>query len=234
MKALLDLVYPRNCVGCGSSLAEESGHLCLDCVSATHLISLPYCSICGEPVSGRVDHAYTCHQCSAAPPHYAWARAAVRYEGPVRDALHDFKYRQAVWLQQDLVQLLTALSRVVAVQDEIDLILPVPLHRRRRLQRGFNQSELLARGLSQEIMRPLMFKNLVRIRYTITQTSLSAKARMNNVRGAFALRSEAEIKGKRILLLDDVMTTGATISECARVLKKAGADQVVAMSVARG
>jgi len=234
MKALLDLVYPRQCAGCGMRVGEAEGHLCLDCISDTTLLTPPYCEVCGEPVSGRVDHAYTCHQCATRRPCYDWARAATRYEGPVRDALHDFKYRQALWLQNDLVQLLVALYHVHLHATPIDAVIPVPLHRRRRRQRGFNQSEFLARGLSQEIMRPLLLKKLVRIGYTGSQTSLSANERVKNVRGAFTVRQEAEMEGKCILLLDDVVTTGATVSECARVLKNAGADRVVVLSVARG
>jgi ComF family protein len=234
VNGLLDLVYPRQCAGCGAALSEEPGHLCLDCLSSNYLISRPFCQICGEPVSGRVDHAYTCHQCSDVIPHYDRARAAAQYEGPIREAIQNYKYRQALWLQADLTQLLVALAHVEFAEESVDAIMPVPLHRRRRRSRGFNQSELLAKGLGREIKVPLMLKNLVRIRYTITQTSLSANARMNNVHGAFATRHETDIAGKRILLLDDVMTTGATLSECARVLKNAGASFVVAFAVARG
>ena len=233
--AVLDLVYPRTCVGCLQRVDAPQGYLCHDCIAGNLFITLPFCERCGFPVCGRIDHAYTCNQCVEHPPVFDQACSAVRYEGVLREAIHAFKYQQAVWLQEDLVDFLEALYHAHCGTNTFDAVVPVPLHRRRHRNRGFNQAELLAKSLAKRINTPIILKKLVRIRYTESQTRLSAPARLQNLKGAFAVKEATDLAGiKQVILVDDVMTTGATISECARALKRAGVERVVALTLARG
>jgi ComF family protein len=155
------------------------------------------------------------------------------YEGAVRDLIHAFKYSQRTHLRFPLA--LLALEGVSGLFRESPphLLVPVPLHRSRLRQRGFNQAVLLGKVLSRRLSLPMLPDALVRNRPTEPQITLTAVERRTNVKGAFAVRRPADIAGKRVLLLDDVMTTGSTIDECAKELKKAGAEAVVAATIAR-
>jgi ComF family protein len=151
------------------------------------------------------------------------------YEGNLREWIHLFKYGRVKTLVQPLGELLAA---ALPLDERFDAIVPVPLHWRRRWQRGFNQSDLLARGLGRRFGFPVI-RALRRLRYTGTQTGLSRTARRHNVAAAFQVRRPQELKGKRLLLVDDVMTTGSTAAACAGVLRKVGAARVVLLTVAR-
>lgn len=231
--ALLDLVYPRSCAGCGGEVDAESEHLCWDCMAQVAYVQPPYCAICGDPVEGRIDDAFTCYLCSSATPHFDRARSAVRYNGVLQNVLRSFKYREALWMRTDLGRVMEACVAAHYDPDEIDAVTFVPLYPVRQRERGYNQSELLARVLAGRLRKPLK-RCLARIRPTQTQTNLTARQRATNVKGAFRSRPVQGLEGCRVLLVDDVMTTGATVNECARMLKEGGAERVYVVTVARG
>lgn len=232
MRALLDLIYPAACATCHGEIAPGEAAICWDCLRSIHLIEAPFCKHCGHPVSGAVTHAYTCQQCTDVQPHFDSARAVGRFDGALREAILGLKYRRAVWLEPMLSDLLEQAARHQNL-DQIDLICSVPLHRWRRWRRGFNQSELLARGLSKRLKIPYI-KCLHRIKPTPTQTSLSKSARRENVHGAFRACKTNLLTDKTVLLLDDVKTSGATVSECSRILKRAGTSRVDVLTLAHG
>ena len=231
---MLDLLYPRNCVRCGASSPEALPHLCWDCLSDTPKIEAPFCVCCGDPVAGDIQHDYTCFACSRETPAFEFARSAVRYEGAIGEALRDLKYNQAVWMARDLSALLFACVQAEYPEVDFDCVSAVPLHAARRRERGFNQSALLAAALARRMGLPYKERVARRIRPTSTQTGLTAPQRAVNVCGAFRSGLFASLKDKRILLVDDVMTTGATVNACARALKKGGAATVHVVTVARG
>jgi len=232
---LVDMLFPRTCAGCGCAVAEHGLHLCWDCRASLSVISAPFCSRCGEPVHGRVDHTYVCHVCVKRPPHYRQARAAVHYNVMGKKLVTQFKYGNALWLEPLLVDLLESSVRTHFDLEQIDLLCAVPLHPVKRRERGYNQSVLLARDLSRRLGIPVCPSNrLKRTRFTPSQTRLTAGQRLTNVMGAFNVRNEKEWANKRILLIDDVMTTGATVSACAKALLDAGAGCVDVATVARG
>lgn len=233
-RTMMDLLYPRTCAGCEGEVAPDEHHFCWDCAAGLTYVQPPYCALCGDPVEGSVDGAFTCYLCGREKPHFDQARSVARHRGVLRSLLHDFKYRDALWLQKDLVRLLEACVRAHYNVEEVDAVAFVPLHRVRRRERGFNQSELLARGLARVLGRPLLRTCLVRTRATGSQTNLTARERATNVRNAFRTRWGFRLGGRRILLVDDVMTTGATVSDCARALKEGGAAKVVVVTIARG
>jgi len=231
---LLDLVYPRQCAGCGEAPTGESGHVCWDCLAGLRLIGAPFCDLCGDPAEGRVEHEFCCSSCVRKAPAFDRARSAARYRGTMRAILQSFKYGRETCLAADLVRLLDACVRTHYDAVRFDGVAFVPLHTRRERSRTYNQARLLARGLARCRGLPLLPAFLRRIRPTGSQTALKSAARRTNVRGAFAVADSAWVEGRRLLLVDDIMTTGATVNECARTLKAAGALGVYVVTVARG
>lgn len=231
---LTDLLYPRVCCSCGAEAGETFRYFCWDCASRCRPLSGAMCSRCGDPVEGRIDASFICAACRERPPGYDRARSAVRFDGVLREAVHAFKYRDATWLAADLGVWLAASVEAWYDPAAYDWVVPVPLHRQRRRERGYNQAGLLARGVGRRFGVPVGARLLRRERRTETQTRLTAAQRISNVRGAFAAGSSPRLRDRRLLLVDDVMTTGATVSECARCLRSAGARAIDVVTVARG
>ncbi|MEI6208700.1 MAG: ComF family protein [Desulfuromonadales bacterium] len=233
LQAALDVLFPPLCHICRSFIPNTGElHICSECRERLPLVSSPFCTICGIPFIGAGDN-HPCGQCQTHPPHFDAARAHLLYDGSARDLIHYFKYRYKIHLRRPLVLLtLEGLTEFITSRAP-DVIIPVPLHRSRLQSRGFNQSVLLGNLFSSRLSIPMVVDGLARIRQTESQADLSAEARRNNVKGAFAAQRPGDISGKRILLLDDVMTTGSTVNECARVLKKASAASVVVAAIAR-
>jgi len=176
---------------------------------------------------------FTCANCAHRTIYFDAAVAAYRGRGIVRQIIHDFKYGRQIHLRHLVARWLCA-----AFDDErlrgrkFDIIVPVPLHPTRQRERGFNQASLLAELLTARVSVPCK-PVLKRIRYTTTQTALDRAERMENLHNAFRLRRNANVRGLRVLLIDDVLTTGSTLSECARILKRSGAISVYAATAAR-
>lgn len=230
---LLDLAFPRTCCACGAAIANggETG-LCWDCRSDTTPLTPPCCDRCGVAVAGRVDHRFECGDCREHPPAYTRARSLFRYEGGVRDAIHALKYHRDFSVVPDLARLLAAGIRVHADPVEGIALVPVPLHPLKSRARGFNQSGELLCAARRHLPGTKLWSGVKRAKNTETQTRLSKPARRENVRGAF--RVTRHPVPERILLFDDVMTTGSTADACAKALKKAGAKEITVLTLARG
>ena len=194
----------------------------------------PFCSVCGDPLEGRIDHAYVCYLCHETRPHFDMARSAARFRGALPGLVHGFKYNAALWLEDDLAELLQACCESNFEPGAADLVTCVPLFHARQRERGFNQSALLASALARRLKLPCRTNAARRTRDTLTQTHLTAKERASNVHLAFSVPRPSVVFGRRVLLVDDVMTTGATVNECARALKEAGAAKVLVATLARG
>lgn len=235
-ETLVNLLYPTSCTACGSTSPTYFCDVCRAAVRVRPATSC--CSLCGklimEPVSvGNV--VAECGACHKHRPHFDRARSAAEFKDPVRDMIHKFKYNNATWLCRDLTDLLEGCVTAHYADEKIDCLCPVPLNRVKMRARGYNQAELLGASLAKRLHVPFLPEILARVRNTPTQTRLNAEARRNNVSGAFV--SPADLRpwayGRTILLVDDVMTTGSTLSECAAALKANGAERVVAVTVAR-
>lgn len=231
---LLDLVYPRNCVGCGVVSPEPMKYLCWDCFCDTPRVEPPFCSICGDPVAGTIEHDYVCFSCFRQQPAFDAARSAVRYDGAVGSALRELKYHHALWVAMDLAALLEACVKAEYPDIRFDTVVPVPLFPARYRERGFNQSAAIGAQLARRLGTGFSPRMLRRIRPTVSQTGLTAALRAANVNGAFKTGWALRPEDTRILLVDDVMTTGATVNACAAALKKGGARSVHVITVARG
>lgn len=190
--------------------------------------------ICGDPVAGDIQHDYTCFACARETPAFERARSAVRYEGAAGTALRSLKYNHSLWVVDDLAELLFSCVQAEYAGRTFDCITAVPLYPPRRRERGFNQSALLGAALARRLKIPFRAGLLRRVKPTVSQTGLTAPQRTANVCGAFRVGFFARPGGRRILLVDDVMTTGATVNACAGTLKKGGAASVCAVTVARG
>lgn len=208
--------------------------MCWDCWSDAARVEAPFCALCGDPVAGAIDHDFICYACSAEKPAFTAARSAARYDGVVGEALRQFKYEKALWLAPDMAEWVHNCIRAEYSDRVFDVVVPVPLHHVRRRERGYNQSALLAQELGRRMGCPVRQNALKRIRPTTTQTNLTAKERLSNVADAFQYGRTKGLAGRRVLLVDDVMTTGATVNACAKTLGKGGAGSVHVVTVARG
>src|SRR6266511_4521099 len=230
--AIASLLYPSVCVICGANV-RAGEYLCDQCEAKVVRIVAPFCQKCSAPFEGAITSEFTCANCAHRTIYFDATVSAYRGRGIVRQIIHEFKYGRQIHLRHLVARWLHA-----ALDDErlrgsrFDIIVPVPLHATRLRERGFNQASLLVELLSAQTSissKPL----LERIRYTTTQTALDRSERMENLHNAFRLRKNADVRGLRVLLIDDVLTTGSTLSECARVLKRAGALSVHAATAAR-
>jgi competence protein ComFC len=232
LRAIASLLYPPACTICSASVAA-SEYLCAECDAKITRIVPPFCANCSEPFAGAISGAFTCANCAHRTLHFDAAVAAYRSRGIVRRVILDFKYGRQIHLRHPVARwLLAALDDDRLRGRRFNIIIPVPLHPARERQRGFNQAGLLAELLSAHMSieaKPV----LERLRYTTTQTAFDRAERMENLHGAFRLRKKADVRELHVLLIDDVLTTGSTLSECARVLKKAGALSVHAATAAR-
>jgi competence protein ComFC len=230
--ALVSLLYPPVCTICGAN-TPAGEYLCDQCEGTAARIVAPFCQKCTERFEGVITSTFTCANCAHRAIHFDAAVAAYRSRGIVREIIHSFKYNRQIYLRRLIARWLSAALDDERLRDRrFDVIVPVPLHPTRQRERGFNQASLLAELLSAEISVPSK-PLLERTHYTTTQTALDRAERMENLHNAFRLRKTADVRDLHVLLIDDVLTTGSTLSECARVLKRAGAVSVHAATAAR-
>jgi len=226
------VLFPPVCLGC-SNLVTEPGTLCPSCWSRLRFLERPWCPVMGTPFSIDLGENMLSAEAIADPPPFARARSAVVYQGVARNLVQGLKFRDrtdlAPWMARWMVR------AGVELLSESDLVVPVPLHRARFLSRRFNQSAELARAVAKFGGLDYAPEALVRARRTRQQVGLAARERQANVRGAFRVPeiSAPKIKSRRIVLVDDVYTTGATVAAASRVLKRAGAHQVDVLTFAR-
>jgi ComF family protein len=228
----IDLLLPPRCIVTGR-IVDRQGVIAHEAWQALSFIGAPFCACCGTPFSFAADAEQMCGACLAQLPYYEKARAALAYDDASRDMILRFKHADSLhavhsfvpWLQRAGAEML----------GEADLIVPVPLHRRRLWKRRYNQAAVLAQALGRAHAVAVMPDALVRTRATPPQGHMSRNERRKNVRNAFSVdpRRTGMVKDRRILLVDDVLTTGATVGECARALKKAGAASVSVLALAR-
>ena len=232
LRAVASLFYPASCAVCGTAV-EESMHLCEKCAARAPRISAPFCARCSEPFCGAIENQFVCANCAHRDLQFEAAVSAYRSRSVVRLVLLQFKYNRQLHLRHVITGwLLEALTDARLHERVFDAIVPVPLHPARVRERGFNQAEVLARELARHTGLPVL-RALERTRYTSTQTLLDRADRMRNLRNAFRLRKNVSVRDCRVLLLDDVLTTGSTLSECAGVLRRQGACSIFALTAAR-
>lgn len=226
------MALPPRCVASGE-VVEKTGMLAPHVWKSLDFIAAPFCATCGFPFDFAAEAAMTCTECLSKPPPYASARAVLRYNDGARDIILGFKHGDKTHAVQTFLPWLRRAGADMTAQ--ADVIIPVPLHRWRLLYRRYNQAALLAQILARDSGKRYCPNVLQRVRATPTQGYLKRKERARNVHRAFAIspRRQAQIAGVRVVLVDDVLTTGATVCECAKVLMKAGAARVDVLTLAR-
>ena len=234
LNAVLDWFYPPHCYHCGTFLEQPGNRLlCPTCTEwlFSSRITPPCCAVCGLSLPGSDGHN-TCLSCRSLRPRFDRAWAVFPYSGPAASIVRSYKYQGNAFLGPELLRWIIDRGWLPDEGGTFDSVVPVPLHRRRRAERGYNQAALLARIIAEWASAPMMENALVRKRHTKQQARLSRPKRKDNVRGAFATGPRQTV-GHHVLLVDDVMTTGATSEECARALKKGGAAEVSVLTLVR-
>lgn len=235
LDASLGFFYPQICQICHAQHATApEGYVCVSCWQNVRFIKPPFCDRCGLPYEGEITSSFECSNCREMDLHFRSARAAVAASGLVLDVIHRYKYHRALWFEPFLADLLVRQAVPHLSRADWDLIVPVPLHPLKKREREYNQAERLAqqlRGATGLAVDSCLLKRVVPTR---TQTLLSRAERTANVQKAFVMRTGRRLDGERIILVDDVLTTGATTSACAQILRRHGAGDVCVWTVARG
>jgi ComF family protein len=226
-RALSDLFFPRICPFCESTDVGTESYLCDDCLDSIRFLDGSVCSACGLPLPGIAPGGDgSCGRCLASPPRYRNARYGLYYEGVLREALVRFKYSGALHIGPGLAELLIRSFHRHFDRSEFDVLVPVPIHRNKLRHRGFNQSLVLALRLSSEIGIPVHRTALQKVKDTPPQVGLPRTERIKNLKGAFSISKPNAIRDRRVLLVDDVATTGSTIAECSKTIIAAKAERV--------
>jgi len=233
--ALIGLLYPERCQLCHANHARPSGgFVCADCLAAVIPVRPPACERCGLPFAGALTQRFDCPNCHDLSPAYTRARSAVHAKGSARDAIHLYKYHRAYWLEPFFREIWVPAAVQDLASERWDGLVPVPLHPVKEREREFNQAERLARLLGQALGTPVRKDLVIRSQATTTQTRLTRTERTWNVRAAFEPAPGLSIPNTRWVVVDDVLTTGSTTDAVARVLRSAGASEVVVWTLARG
>lgn len=237
---VLDWLYPPRCRYCKARIfGPDEACFCLSCRKRVRLIFHPLCLKCGRPFIDTSGPDHLCGSCLMQAPYFLRARAWACYprgesdDQPLRGVVQRFKYGRKVSLGKPLGRLMARACFEFFQEYTLDTIIPVPLHPRRLRWRGFNQAVILGREVSRLWQVPMDPFVLFRSKETPPQTQLSEKERRRNVRGVFSLRPEKSVRGKKVLLVDDIYTSGATVNECSRTLIRAGAREVYVLTLAR-
>ncbi len=222
-------LYPAKCRVCDDSLGVASmPYICADCWQDIRFLEPPWCDICGTPgVNGL------CDACATSPPRYGQLRTVALYQTTLQQAIHLFKFEKKKVFAEHLIRLINVHIPVDCDVATYDFVLPIPIHKKRLRERGFNQATLLADGIAKAAGVPVLTNTLVRKRHTVAQSSLDREARQQNIVGAFDVLDPDIIRGKRLLVIDDVFTTGATIREAVNELWTADPAEIDVLTLAR-
>lgn len=227
IKFLKDMCFPISCICCDEFVDSEG--LCHKCWGKIKWIADPKCKICGLPF--EIDTGMICIECMNKQPFFDQAIAVLEYDDNSKDIILKFKHYDVTYISK---QLAIWMNRVA--ENEIknsDMIIPVPIHFRKRLFRKYNQSELLAMELSKISGINYEPEILIKKRHTTAQEDLSKKERKKNIVGTFDVKKNNKLSGKKIILIDDVFTTGSTVNECSKILRKNGAKHIIVLTIAR-
>ncbi|MDB2415140.1 ComF family protein [Rickettsiales bacterium] len=229
---VVNIIYPPQCFSCNVSIYEH-GHLCPECWESIQFVRPPYCQKCSFPFEYSIEGENLCAECIKSPPAFNKARCAFLYDDNSRKIVTSFKFGDKTHSHMTLAKMM--ISSATDLLKEVDIIVPVPLHRLRLLKRKYNQSAILAHSISKYTDIAVVPDLLIRNRNTPPQSGLTQRQRHKNMKNAFSVREKYHqfIDEKKVMLIDDVMTTGATIEACTKALFKSGAAEVYVLTLAR-
>lgn len=226
---IIDYLLPKRCFSC-AELTQDANSFCGNCWKNLNFINAPFCKCCGQEFALDLVDQQECLKCISRSPKFEKVRSLFKFDEHSKKIIHAFKYYDKTILGQSFAEMLS--SRYRKDISESDVIVPVPMHRFKRLFRMYNPAQVLASELHQAINLPVYMDVLVKIKWTKAQTTLSRKARLKNIAGSIKIENISKVEGKKVILVDDVVTTGTTVDLCARLLKTAGAKEVVVLSIA--
>ena len=232
---ILKIFLPPRCIKCGAILSDDDG-LCPECFNQLNFITAPYCYKCGHPfeeVVNKKSQKLLCGRCSKKQKTpFRLNRSALIYDDISKDLILALKFMDKTENAKVLAKWLNIAGKDIW-KEGVDILVPIPLHYTRLVKRKYNQSALLAKELSKLCHVPVDYTSVIKHKATKPQVAFSGKERIQNVKGVFSVKHQDKIKGKRVVLIDDVMTTGSTLKECALAIKAAGAKSVDTLTVAR-
>jgi ComF family protein len=234
-KGLRELIYPKTCLACKSRIPaqDKEEFICSACQTKIEKNFPPFCVSCGRKLEKKALSKNICANCSKKNLEFDRAFSPCVYTGVVKTLIHEFKYNGKDYLSKPLAGLISDFIKEYDLPiEDLDMIIPIPLHKSKAREREFNQAELLAENLGETFHKQVANGLLKRHKQTRTQTTLKEELRFSNVKNSFSLNQPQAVKDKHILLVDDVLTTGATSSEAARILKSAGANLVFVITLA--
>ena len=228
-KLVTGIFFQNGCIVCGRATTFA---VCTDCSNSIRYIQQPYCTKCGQPFTTHSGISHICYDCIKGKNKFTLSRAVFEYNGAIVKLIHRFKFGDRVNLSSFFSEELFKLYKAHFAAKDITAILPVPLSTHRLKHRSYNQTQLLAEALSRKLSIPVFPQILEKIKETPPQSRLSAEKRRENVKDAYAVADRVSLKGKRVLLIDDVITTGATVNACTKALLRAGIKQVYVTTLA--
>lgn len=234
LQGLKDLIYPNNCLICKNKIASaQEGPVCADCWDKFEKNLPPFCACCGRHLNPQAIEKNNCLNCRGEKFYFDRAFSPYVYTGTVKKLIHEFKYNGKDYLGKSLGLMMNNFIKNYSLPIEyLDCIVPVPLHTSRQREREFNQAQILSRQIAKEFNKEALSGALIRNKPTKTQTEMSLQERKQNVKNSFLVTRPELIKDKNLLLIDDVLTTGATCNQAAKVLKEAGAKIVLLLTLA--
>lgn len=235
LKGFVEIVYPKTCLACRNKLpvASDNDFICAQCWTKVKRNLPPFCHSCGRQLEKKSYAKNICSSCLKNRLHFDRAYAPCVYTGAIKELIHEFKYKNKDYLGAILSKpMIDFIKEFDLPIDFLDFIVPMPLYESKYREREFNQAEILSDHIAKEFSKNVLKDTLIRNRNTKTQTDLEINERFLNVKGSFSVVKEADIKGKNLLLVDDVLTTGATSSEAASALKDSGANIVFVLTLA--
>jgi len=235
LSGLADIVWPKVCLSCKRKLEKRAGDkfICASCESSIKRNTPPFCKSCGRSLKKTNITKSICPDCIRKKLHFDSASSPCAYSGVIKELIHEFKYKNKDYLGLSLSKLMIEFIKEYNMPiNYVDYIIPIPLHSTRLREREFNQAEVLSKHIADEFKINVLPDVLLRTKETKTQTDLEMHERIANVQNSFSVANREILKGKNILLVDDVLTTGATSSEAAKALKNAGANIVFVMTLA--
>jgi len=228
LSQIIDYILPYRCASC-SELTDGKNGVCSKCFQKLNFITLPYCNICGFPFEFSIEGQFSCAKCIVLPPKYDMSRSLFKFDQNSKNLVHAFKYSDQTNNAKMFAKLL--LARYQTEIQNVDLVVPVPMHRWKRVFRNYNPAQILALELAKFMAKPMIPDVLIKKKWTISQIGLSKSKRSKNLNGSIKLGDKHSVNGKTILLVDDVKTTGATSNLCSQVLKNAGAASVTLVTI---
>lgn len=228
LTSLVNYILPYRCNSC-AELVDTNHSMCSSCFSKLNFVASPYCACCGFPFEFVIEEQNLCGRCISKKPSYDLARSLLKFDLESKKLIHAFKYNDRTAYSKMFAQLLTA--RYKKEMEEIDLIVPVPMHRIKRIFRQYNPAQILAKDISNLLKVPMMPDALIKIKWTKPQIKLTKNEREKNLAGSLVFNMKRMVKDMKILLVDDVKTTGTTCNTCAKILKHAGARSVILVTI---